>query len=403
MNFRRLTVMLVGVWLARPLRAQAPISRAAGAMSLDRKWLLAPVSRPAGGFESAGVKAVFIDGPQWHGKPTRFFAWYGLPSDAAGKKVPGMVLVHGGGGTAFANWVRLWTRRGYAAIAMDTCGQVPRRRAGHWERDAMGGPPGWGGFDSVDELISDHWTYHAVADVVIAHSFLRSLPQVDSSRVGLTGISWGGYLTCIVSGLDTRFRFAAPVYGCGFLGDDSAWLKDLARMGPEKSRRWLECWDPSVYLPKAAMPTLWVDGTNDLNYPMDLLQKSYRLPGGPHTLVLRVRMRHAHGPGEAPEEIHAYADQFLLGKAPLAQVTGQGRHGGRAWVSFDSAVPVKEAELNFTRNVGPWPRRKWESVNAAVERGKATANIPGGTTVFYFNLIDDRGLIVSSEHVELAR
>ena len=37
-----------------------------------------------------------------------------------------MVLVHGGGGTAFAEWVKAWTSRGYAAIAMDTCGQIPK-------------------------------------------------------------------------------------------------------------------------------------------------------------------------------------------------------------------------------------------------------------------------------------
>ena len=47
------------------------------------------------------------------------FAWCGLPAAAAGTKSPAMVLVHGGGGTAFEHWVRLWNDRGYAAIAMD--------------------------------------------------------------------------------------------------------------------------------------------------------------------------------------------------------------------------------------------------------------------------------------------
>jgi hypothetical protein len=45
-----------------------------------------------------------------------------------------MVLIHGGGGTAFADWVRLWTGRGYAAIAMDLCGCVPRKMKNGWER-----------------------------------------------------------------------------------------------------------------------------------------------------------------------------------------------------------------------------------------------------------------------------
>ena len=173
---------------------------------------------------------MFYDGSPWHGKPTRVFAYYGLPKIAPGAKVPGMVLVHGGGGTAFDVWVRLWNSRGYAAIAMDTCGCVPIGSYGKWQRHDAGGPPGWGGFNQVDEPAEDQWTYHAIADVVLAHSFWRSLPQVDPERIGVTGISWGGYLTCIVSGVDSRFRFAVPVYGCGFLGK--------IRFGSPSSRTW---------------------------------------------------------------------------------------------------------------------------------------------------------------------
>ena len=71
------------------------------------------------------------------------------------------------------------------------------------------------------------WTYHAVAAVVRGHSLLASRPEVDSSRIGITGISWGGYLTCIVAGIDDRLKVAVPVYGCGFLHEDSAWLPTI--------------------------------------------------------------------------------------------------------------------------------------------------------------------------------
>ena len=55
-----------------------------------------------------------------------------------------------------------------------------------------------------------------MADVIRGVSLLASLPDVDSKRLGITGISWGGYLTCIVASLDDRLRVAVPVYGCGF-------------------------------------------------------------------------------------------------------------------------------------------------------------------------------------------
>ena len=125
------------------------------------------------------VKSLYYEGLPFQGKPTRVFAYYGVPKLAAGKRVPAMVLVHGGGGTAFDVWVRLWNSRGYAAIAMDLCGCVPVGTYGHWQRHPAGGPPGWGGFDQIDWPVHDQWTYHAVADVLLAHSLLRSMPEVD--------------------------------------------------------------------------------------------------------------------------------------------------------------------------------------------------------------------------------
>ncbi len=359
----------------------------------------APAARPAEGFEAAGLKAIFYDGPPWKGKPTRVFAWYGAPKSDG--KVPAMVLVHGGGGTAFEEWVRLWNGRGYAAIAMDLCGCVPRKEKRGWARHESGGPPGWGGFDQIDDPVEDQWTYHAVADVILGHSLLRSFPEVDPDRIGLTGISWGGYLACIVSAVDGRFRFTAPVYGCGFLGEDSTWLGTFEKMGKEKAAKWLSLWDPSRYLPGTRMPMLWLNGTNDFAYPLGSYQKSYRLPRGERTLVIRVRMRHAHGgPGERPEEIRAFADALFRGGPPMTRITGQGVGGDRTWAAFASPVPAVKAELNFTKDSGRWQKRHWETVQAELSPGRAEAVVPEGATAFFLNVVDERGLVVSAEHNE---
>ena len=56
--------------------------------------------------------------------------------------------------------------------------------------------------DSTDNDIRDMWTYHAVAVVLWGHALLASRQEVDARRVAVTGISWCGYLTCIVAGLD---------------------------------------------------------------------------------------------------------------------------------------------------------------------------------------------------------
>jgi len=379
-------------------------------ITLKDEWLKTPQTFPAPAeLEKPGVKAVFYEGAAYQGKPTRVFAYYGVPPTEAGKKVPAMVLVHGGGGTAFESWVELWNKRGYAAIAMDTCGAIPKgkkpggRFANDWERHEFSGPKGWGAFDKVDDPPQDQWTYHAVSAVIIGHSLLRSLPEVDAERIGITGVSWGGFLTSIVSGVDARFKFAAPVYGCGFIGDNSTWLGEFKKLGDERAGRWLKWWDPSNYLPDTKMPVLWVNGTNDFAYPLDSYQKSYRCLKTKRFICIKVRMPHGHGgAGENPEEIRVFADSlFLQGKA-LPAIYSHSKSGETVAVHFQSDVPVTKAELNYTTMNGVWKERKWETVPATLDTAnkKASAKIPADARVYFLNLIDERGLYVSSEHFE---
>jgi len=364
-----------------------------------------PAVFPADDITVEGVRSLYYEGVKYQNKPTRVFAFYGVPAlnGAEVKKVPAMVLIHGGGGSAFDRWVKLWNSRGYAAIAMDVCGCIPVGTYGKWKRHEHGGPPGWdASFGQLDSPVEDQWTYHAVSAVALAHSLIRSFPEVDADRIGVTGISWGGYLTSVVAGVDSRFQFAAPVYGCGYLGENSAWLPAFEKLGQEKSGLWLKQWDPSSYLTKAKMPILWVNGTNDFAYPMDSWRKSYLLPKGNRTLCLRIRMPHGHGAaGENPEEIHVFANQFLRQGKALATITDQGLDANTAWATFRSEVAISKGELAFTRDDGKWQDRKWESLPAEIDAtaSRISAPIPADAKVYYLNLFDDRDCVVSSQHV----
>jgi len=356
---------------------------------------------PAGGFdESGGILPIFIEGPRWKGKPTRIFAWMGVPD--SGSRLPGMVLVHGGGGTAFREWVELWNGRGYAAIAMDTCGSVPGGSYGNWDRHRMGGPPGWGGFKEVDDPVEDQWVYHAVSDIILASSVLSSQPGVDSRRIGLTGISWGGYLSCIAGSIDSRFRFSSPVYGCGHLDLCPAFRQTFSRMGETRAKMWYDLWDPSSYLPMADIPFLWVTGTNDQVYPLPAVRESYCQVSGPLSLSIHLRMAHGHGgPGEKPEEIHALADHLLKGGPDLPRIVDQRIEGRKITGRYTTETSMDSALLLLTRDGGEWADRKWEAISAELSPGSYMVEIPTGTVACFTNLIDSRGLIISSEHVEI--
>ncbi len=402
-----LGVAIFGGMLGRTLEAQSPLPK-----DLPVQFDIGKMSAPPREYatevaKAEGVRAFFYEGLPHAGKPTRVFAYYGCPTLPAGaekRKFPAMVLVHGGGGTAFDRWVRLWNERGYAAIAMDLCGCVPVGTYGNWTRHEMGGPPGWNAsFEQLDWPIEDQWTYQAVGAIALAHSLIRSYEEVDGDRIGVTGISWGGYLTCVTAGVDHRFKLAVPVYGCGFLGDNSAWLPQFAAMGNEKSSTWLKQWDPAGYLSHARMPMLWVNGTNDFAYPMDSWRKSYQLTAGADLLCLRVRMKHGHGKdGENPEEIHQFANSLLRNETPLATILQSGVASDRVWASYESLVPIREATLCFTRDLGKWQDRVWEEIPATLDRvhSHVSASIPDGATVFYLNIYDQRDCVISTEHVD---
>ena len=178
----------------------------------------APAMYDAEGFASDdGIKAIFFDVRSWKGTPTRAFAWLGVPTKREGK-VPGVVLVHGGGGTAFREWVKKWNDHGFAAISIAVEGQTDERDPANpraWQRHAWAGPARDGIYGDSAEPLADQWMYHAVADTVLANSLLRSLPEVDADKVGLMGISWGGVITSTVIGIDPRFAFAESIVRAG--------------------------------------------------------------------------------------------------------------------------------------------------------------------------------------------
>ncbi|MBN2711938.1 MAG: acetylxylan esterase [Planctomycetes bacterium] len=357
---------------------------------------------PAPGFAEDDLEPIFYRGPDWKGKETRVFAWIGIPENTGGDKLPAMVLVHGGSGTAYPEWVRLWNSRGYAAIAMDTCGCYTGGEPSNRPRHEHGGPPGWGGHGQIGDAPEDQWMYHAVASTILGHSILRARDEVDENRIGITGVSWGGVITSNAVGIDKRFKFAAPVYGCGFLGSESVSLCINQKMPEAELARWMELWDPSNRLKDAELPMLWVNGTNDFAFSFDAYKKSYRLPKGERTLSLHHELLHDQETGSKSAEVHAYADHLLKGKPALCYITKESARAGLIELEYGGEVPLMRAEICYTEDSGKWQERKWnkEMAHFNADARRAWGEFPSDTTAAFLNLIDDRGMTVSSEIYE---
>jgi len=401
-----LVLGVVGVWGVVPsVAAEGDVICRAETLPETTPWDLEALSRPPAfeWGEGEEVRTLYFAGEPYQGKPTRVFAYYATPGSLAGdasldKQLPTMVLVHGGGGQAFAEWARLWASRGYAAIAMDLAGNGPER-----VRLADGGPNQGNEekFGAINEPVTDQWSYHAVANVIRAHSLVRSFAEVDADRTAITGISWGGYLTCIVSGLDNRFKAAVPVYGCGFLQINSAWMDVFAAMSAAERSKWNRLWDPSQYVGSAAMPMLFVNGGNDFAYPPDSYAKTFELVKTAKNLHFVPNLPHGHI-FDRPQSIEVFIDQQLRGGVPLAKV-GPLEIGDQVSARVKSKTKLVAAELHYTKGPLPVKRdmpRDWVSVPASLEGDRIAAELPpAGATIWFLTVRDERGVTVASEIV----
>jgi dipeptidyl aminopeptidase/acylaminoacyl peptidase len=109
-------------------------------------------------------------------------------------------------------------------------------------------------------------------DAVTAAEYLRALPYVDGDRIGVWGLSYGGYFTLIaLADRPTLYACGVDVAGVGdyrtwFMDPGGAWV--ISRMGTPTS-------NPQLYresavvdrLSRVERPLLVLHGTADVNVP----------------------------------------------------------------------------------------------------------------------------------------
>ena len=367
----------------------------------------------------AHIKAISFDGLTVDGKKTRIFAYIGLPEGASAENpVPAMVLVHGGGGHAYMEWVRLWNERGYAAIAMENVGHFPvTPGAGVTDSNAKTARefPQYI-LDVIDEEeyaiapdrkmattykeVDEQWQYHGLSAVILSHNVLRQQAEVDESRIGTIGVSWGGTMVSQVIGYDTRFAFAIPVYGTAYISEPerpfigSAYVDDL--------------WAAERNLNNYKNPIMWFAWADDNNFVMSSYTKSYlhsKKNNPKTTLVVLTDWRHSHQHGWNQEHGYAFADSICFpDKAAYATFISEPAGGQNA----TSTVLLPEGATNVSVRIhyltepmvyksfvkyfdSSWLVENWKTDNESLTidplTGKITGTIPAGVRSYYISVL----------------
>jgi dienelactone hydrolase len=141
------------------------------------------------------------------------------PADRAAKRerLPAVIVQHwlGGSKEEFAVQALLWqfATRGYLAAAID--GRHRGERAG--TRDGGGRTQGSPLQAAMIETLKTGkgrpWLLDTVYDVLRTVDYLETRDDVDRKRIGMTGISEGGFVTWLAAVADPRIKVAAPMIG----------------------------------------------------------------------------------------------------------------------------------------------------------------------------------------------
>ena len=187
--------------------------------------------------------------------------WIASPADAGDRPLPTVVDVHGGPLGAWAPApgleVQLLVARGYRVVLPNIRGSASYGR--EWIRAQLGD---WGGVDAAD--------VHRALDHVV------DLGLADAGRLGILGLSYGGFMVHWLIG--TSDRFGAAVSENGVVNQVSAWANSDS--GPDYSRTSLlgdpfspdgvdKLWrqSPLAHVTAIRTPLLMLQGEADLRCP----------------------------------------------------------------------------------------------------------------------------------------
>lgn len=356
----------------------------------------------------------------YHGKSgkekAQIFAAVVRPEKAG--KYPGILILHGGGGYAEIDRAKKWAVQGYIAVVLDEPGvanpeKIPLSK-GPWEKYKYGENR-----FVVQPDVTASTLFSAVLSSVQGLYLLYSQPDVIKDKIGVVGVSWGGYLTTFVSGLANPMITASfSVYGSGFYDDGSVFLKNLNVMDPWDRAVWLKFLDAGRRASLIKTPFFIAAATNDNWFYPPAVTSTLRNIKGPVNHLFSPNSSHkidlpGGTEGKEPEEPgwlameRTYFDYHLKGIGQpfpnIQEIKTEKTASGSTLVKFkvNSPTEIASGQVCYSPVGVEWPKRKWEIVPATASGdGWYMAEIPHNSVArpfeCYATVSDSRPVSVSS-------
>ena len=329
------------------------------------------------------------------GQPSRMGAYYAFPNAAKSKR-PAILQMHGGGQRAQRQTVETSAANGYACIAINWGGRPMV--------DQQPGEPGtdWGAVDATQTGHNSHYgsvepdatTLDAVPSprnnnwflITVAArralTFLEQRPEVDGSRLGVTGHSMGGKLTVMTAGVDDRVKAAVPSCGGSAAAQDALRQRPgSACRPPNRSSLYMNAIDDLNAIRQIRCPILYLGPHNDFNGMVDQLFMNWReMPSDSVHFSISPHLNHRHVSESSFAGPHFF-DCVLKGRGhfpatPELQVNLQTADGVPvATVTPDRPADVERVEVYYS--VDPHGiTRFWRSAAVTRDGNSWTAACP---------------------------
>ena len=297
------------------------------------------------------IRSIYISGAEYKGGATEMFAYLGVPKQKCGS-CPAIILIHGGDGRAYHEWVAEWVERGFVALAIDNNSR--HQTAEGVVHNDLGGPSAWCPWAEELSDKENTWSYISVKTLLMAGEMLAGMEEVDPERIYSYGISWGGYLSYLMLSASKRIKMGAVAYTTAYMHEMPLWIEsgfDRAKCGDGRLALWIDEYDAKNYIPKIKMPVILARGMEDKCFPPKSINKTLDLFGdGIVTMANIKKYIHGHINGRKMVDVNgricddAYGDAERCGerKFTVAYTTAHGYDPEKDWLEYEISKDERE-------------------------------------------------------------
>jgi cephalosporin-C deacetylase len=260
--------------------------------SFDLDVQLKPVSTP--------YRTVDIQDASFSGfAGDRIQAWLLTPRPDNGPRPAVVEFIGYNGGRDVPGASLYWSSAGYTHLVVDTRGQGSAWGGGGVTADPHGAGPHAPGFVTMGiEDPKSHYYRRVFADAVRAVEAVRTLPDVDATKVAVQGISQGGGITLAAAGLVTDVVAAMPdvPFLCHFqravdICDQDPYMEitrylSVHRDATAEAFTTLSYFDGVNFAKRAKAPALFSVALMDQVCPPSTVYAAYHAYGGEKEIVV---------------------------------------------------------------------------------------------------------------------